>query len=77
MQHIEGREEVGVYFWRYEAAADWHLRLGVVDGRPAILVRTANDAPDYFIRIGWQGEQITTIRDYRYARYAAVGLQSV
>jgi RNA polymerase sigma-70 factor, ECF subfamily len=71
---MRGSTEVGRYFSNYSSVSDWHLQLGFVDRRPAILVRDRNDAshkPMYFILLSWTGSQIGTIRDFRYARYVA------
>lgn len=67
-----GTAEVGQYLHNYERVADWHLAPGLVEGRPAILVFDPHaDAtqPAYCMLIEWAGAQVTSIRDYRYARY--------
>lgn len=68
---LQGAAEVSNYFHRYEQQLDWHLGLGLVEGHPAILVYTPDNLsrPTYFILITWDNDQISTIRDYRYARY--------
>jgi RNA polymerase sigma-70 factor (ECF subfamily) len=61
------------YFHNYSRITDWHLKAGIVENRPAILVfdpQTPSAPPDYFILLTWDGEQVSAIRDYRYARYA-------
>jgi RNA polymerase sigma-70 factor (ECF subfamily) len=68
----QGRVAVGDYLHRYEQADDWHLVLGEVEQRPAILVyasREQSSPPAYFVLITWEGTQVALIRDYRYARY--------
>jgi RNA polymerase sigma-70 factor, ECF subfamily len=68
----QGRVAVGEYFHRYNQVDDWQLGLGAVEGRPAILVYTTGEPqsqPAYFILLAWEHEQITCIRDYRYAQY--------
>ncbi len=68
-----GRNDVARYFGNYAGQPDWHLVPGLVDGRPAILVfdpQQAGQGPRYFIVIDWSGDEIASIRDFRYARYA-------
>jgi RNA polymerase sigma-70 factor (ECF subfamily) len=67
-----GALQVGGYFHRYSGIADWHVQLGRVEGRPAILVsdpQQPSAAPYYFILIDWENGAVGRIRDYRYARY--------
>jgi len=67
-----GRAEVGEYFHRYDQVDNWRLALGTVEQRPAILCydsREPSSQPAYFVLLRWQGEQISLIRDYRYAPY--------
>jgi len=71
-----GRQEVGGYFTRYGGLTDWLLAPGLVEGRPAALVRDAEQptaSPAYFILLGWTGDRLLTIRDFRFARYAMEG----
>jgi RNA polymerase sigma-70 factor (ECF subfamily) len=75
-----GVAEVGQYFHRYEQTDDWHLALGTLEQRPAILVydpREGSSQPVYFMLLAWDDAQVSRIRDYRYVRYvmrdAAVG----
>jgi len=73
-----GRHEVGSYFTNYGAVTDWHLVAGLVDGRPAALVRDPHDAssrPSYFILLQWMDDRLLTIRDFRFARYATEGAE--
>ncbi|CAN5902804.1 sigma-70 family RNA polymerase sigma factor [soil metagenome] len=69
---LKGRGEVGHYFGNYEQTRDWHLAPGLVEGRPAIVVRAAA-APDgpplYFILVEWASDRLIALRDFRYARY--------
>ena len=63
---------VNNYFHNYQRTDDWHLSLGVVEGRSAILVddpNEASDQPAYFMLITWDKNHASLIRDYRYARY--------
>jgi hypothetical protein len=44
--------------------------MGTIDGRPATLAaERAGALPDYCLFIRFRGEQIQSIRDYRYARH--------
>jgi RNA polymerase sigma-70 factor (ECF subfamily) len=67
----QGRAEVGEYFHRYDQVDDWHLALGAVENRPAILVYGPSElsSPAYFVLLAWDNERISLIRDYRYAPY--------
>jgi RNA polymerase sigma-70 factor (ECF subfamily) len=67
-----GRAEVGEYLHRYSQVDDWHLALGAIENRPAILVyasREPSSQPTYFMLLSWDGVQVSYIRDYRYAPY--------
>jgi RNA polymerase sigma-70 factor (ECF subfamily) len=69
---LNGRRDVGTYFHNYGRTEDWHLVLGLVEGRPAVLVHAPDDPaarPTYFVLVAWDGDRIVTIRDFRYARY--------
>lgn len=70
---MRGRGEVGTtYLSNYNRHQDWRLGLGMVEGHLAILVydpETASPAPTYFMLLDWENQQVTHIRDYRYARY--------
>ncbi len=71
-----GAVEVGGYFTNYSRIHDWHLALGAVEGRTAILVHDPvriDEAPIYFILIEWTGDRVSLIRDYRYARHVMPG----
>jgi RNA polymerase sigma-70 factor (ECF subfamily) len=73
-----GRKDVGTYFHRYSQVQDWQLVPGLVDGAPAILVRDPDDPagrPKYFMVLEWSGDSVTTIRDFRFARYALDGAE--
>ena len=61
------------YVARY-AAEDVRVAVGAVEGRPALLVFTGEigaSPPAYFILLEWSGDQVSAIRDYRYAAYVA------
>ncbi|MPZ57157.1 MAG: sigma-70 family RNA polymerase sigma factor [Rhizobiales bacterium] len=73
-----GRRDVAGYFENYDRIADWHLVPGLVDRRPAVLVRDPGDPsgpPTYFVLLQWAGGRLVNIRDFRYARYATEGAE--
>jgi RNA polymerase sigma-70 factor (ECF subfamily) len=75
---LNGRREVAKYFSNYAGIEDWHLVAGLVDGRPAVLVRDRRDVqgkPMYFVLVEWAGDRVFNIRDFRYARYAIEGAE--
>jgi RNA polymerase sigma-70 factor, ECF subfamily len=75
---LSGRGEVGTYFNNYSKIDDWRLVPGLIDGRPAVLVRAPGDPtarPVYFILLAWDGDKIAGIRDFRFARYAIDGAE--
>jgi RNA polymerase sigma-70 factor (ECF subfamily) len=77
---MKGATEVGRYFDNYASAHDWHLELGFVDRRPALVVLDRNDSarrPMYFILLSWMAGQIGIIRDFRYARYVTESAEIV
>ena len=60
------------YFHRYSEAQDWRFAVGTVEGRPAILgydLSEESTQPAYFMLLIWEDDQVSLIRDYRYARY--------
>lgn len=70
----EGKTAVGNYFGNYDKIGGWELVPGLVDRRPAVLVRNPempNVRPLYFVLLEWTGEQVLNIRDFRYASYVA------
>jgi len=77
---MQGRGEVGRYFHNYANVDDWHFVPGLVDRRPALLVRDPHDpseTPAYFVLLQWAGHKLTNIRDFRHARYAIEGAEVV
>jgi len=75
---LAGRGEVGNYFHNYSKVTDWHLVPGLVDRHPAVLVHAPGNLtarPDYFILLGWAGDSVATIRDFRFARYVTDGAE--
>jgi RNA polymerase sigma-70 factor, ECF subfamily len=60
------------YFHRYSETHDWRFAVGTVEGRPAILgydLSEESTQPAYFMLLTWEDDQVSLIRDYRYARY--------
>jgi RNA polymerase sigma-70 factor (ECF subfamily) len=77
---LAGRSDVSRYFTNYSKIDDWHLAPGFVDLHPALLVRNPADPsgrPAYFVLLGWSGERVMTIRDFRHARYAVADAEVV
>jgi len=75
---LRGRSPVGNYFTNYARVEDWLFVPGWVDRRPAVLVRDrANPSapPMYFVLLEWTADQLVTIRDFRFARYAMEGAE--
>jgi len=75
---MRGKAEVSRYFGNYSGVGDWHLVPGLVEGRPAILVFDPNAKgapPKYFMLLGWAGDKVATIRDFRYAPYVVDGAE--
>jgi RNA polymerase sigma-70 factor (ECF subfamily) len=62
-------KEVGLYFGNYDKA-NVRLALARLEGRFA-LAAFLRDAPDpsYFILLDWDGERVTSIRDFRFVPY--------
>lgn len=73
---MRGKAQVSNYFGNYSRVEGWHLALGFVDGRPAILVRDPQ-APGGpvrgFMLLEWLGDEVASIRDFRYAPYCLDG----
>jgi RNA polymerase sigma-70 factor, ECF subfamily len=71
-----GRGEVQNYFSRYRDRRDWQLLPGLVEGRPAVIVRDPTTRETlYFVLLAWRGDRVSDIRDFRYARYAMEGAE--
>lgn len=69
---LKGKPAVGNYFTQYARGQDWLFGLGAIDGVPAILVRDAEEPqgpPKYVVVLGWTGDEVAAIRDFRFARY--------
>lgn len=74
----DGKMPVSNYFSNYGLAKSWAFGFGLVDRRPALLVFDPDDMggrPLYFVLLGWARDQVVSIRDYRYARYAMEGAE--
>lgn len=71
-----GKHQVSNYVSNYSTRFDWHLGIGLVEGRPAVIATDPAGSPDkplYFILLEWTGDQVLKIRDFRYARYVMEG----
>jgi RNA polymerase sigma-70 factor (ECF subfamily) len=66
-------ERGGEYFSNYARTQGLVMTSMIVDGHPALCVRTEDGegpgAPPYLVVLRIEGGQITSIRDFRYARY--------
>jgi RNA polymerase sigma-70 factor, ECF subfamily len=75
---MQGKTQVSRYFGNYSNVGDWHLRVGLVEDRPAILVFDPNEPdgpPKYFMLLGWTADKVATIRDFRHAPYVFEGAE--
>ena len=73
---LRGKKEASTYFGNYDRISDWALSLGFVDSQPAILIRdprAVDGAVRGFMLVEWRGEEVTAIRDFRYAPYCVAG----
>jgi RNA polymerase sigma-70 factor (ECF subfamily) len=68
---LTGKTPVSVYFTRYSESHDWRSEVGLVDGRPALLIGDPADPGKitYVVLFDWRDGEISLIRDYRYAPY--------
>jgi RNA polymerase sigma-70 factor, ECF subfamily len=60
------------YFYHYSQVHDWRMVTGTVEGHPAILAYDLDEAssqPAYFMLLTWDNNQVSSIRDFHYARY--------
>ncbi len=74
----DGKLPVSNYFGNYTRLGGWRLGLGMVDRRPALLAFDPDDVlgkPLYFVLLEWACDQVVSIRDFRYARYALEGAE--
>ena len=73
-----GKSSAISYFGNYGSLGGWRLVPGMVDRRPALLAFDPDDmlgTPIYFVVLEWAGDQVVSIRDFRYARYAMEGAE--
>ncbi len=63
--------DVGVYFTRYSENPQFHVRLCLAEGRPALAISDPKLAGDYVVLLEWRAGEIAVIRDYRHAPYVA------
>ena len=73
-----GKSSAISYFDNYSRLGGWHLVPGMVDRRPALLAFDPDDmlgTPIYFVVLEWADDQVVSIRDFRYARYAMEGAE--
>jgi RNA polymerase sigma-70 factor (ECF subfamily) len=69
----QGKSKVNEYYGAYAAAKQWAFSAGTVDGRPAMLVydrEVSLDQPAYFVVLTFVGDEVSSIHDFLYARYA-------
>jgi RNA polymerase sigma-70 factor, ECF subfamily len=69
----QGKRQVNEYYGAYAAAKRWAYSAGIVDGLPAMLVydrEVSLDEPAYFVALTFVGDQVCSIHDFLYARYA-------
>lgn len=72
---LAGSGAVGIYYTRYADQPDWHVSIGMAEGRPALLYRrTPADVPAFVVLLGWREGRIVAIRDFHYAQYVMDGL---
>ena len=73
----QGKGEVREYYAAYAAAQRWAYSAAVVDGRAAMLVydrEISLETPAYFVAVDFDGDQVVSIHDFLYARYAMDGI---
>jgi len=72
-----GKGEVDEYYGRYATCKQWAFAAGAVDGRTAMLVYDRDvslDRPAYFVVLDFDGDRVSIIHDFLYARYAMEGI---
>ena len=74
---VQGKAKVREYYGAYAAAAEkWAYAACVIDGRPAMLVferQVDMETPAYFVGLTFDGDRVSAIHDFLYARYALEG----
>jgi RNA polymerase sigma-70 factor (ECF subfamily) len=74
-----GAAEIGNrYFNSYNQLGDWRLAVGRIEGRAAVLAYDTvkpSSQPAYFILLTWKESKVSSIRDYRFARYVMRDVQ--
>ncbi|MGN6316943.1 sigma-70 family RNA polymerase sigma factor [Trinickia sp.] len=72
-----GRKGVSQYFGRYEANTACRLALGYAEDRIVLLAsdRAIGNDVGYVIELGWGGDRLVAIRDFRYGMYVMEGLE--
>jgi RNA polymerase sigma factor (sigma-70 family) len=73
---LRGRE-VGNYYTRYADVPDIHLDVVLLEDREAIMVTSTGPSaqPPYFMLLEFAGDQVASIRDFRYVPYIAQGAE--
>lgn len=72
---LAGVKNVGVYFTRYAQTEGWRFRVGLAEGRPALLVGgEADEAVRNVVLLDWSNGRIAAIQDFLYAPYVMEGL---
>ena len=68
-----GRRSVGLYFGNYERLAGWHATPAWFDGRELLIVveEPHGETRRYVIELAWDGDRVSSIRDFRYVPYIA------
>lgn len=67
-----GRAAFETYFTRYTGMTSWHLAVGTIEGRAAVVARDPADPdgpPAWLILIDWADDRIVRLRDFYHARY--------
>lgn len=74
-----GAADVGVFFGVYSRNPPARLAPAWLDGREVVIVFETEDSvrPDYFMWVEWRGDEIVSIRDYKYARYVMMDAEIV
>jgi RNA polymerase sigma-70 factor (ECF subfamily) len=65
--------EVGSYVSNYAMRDDWHFVPAFLDGKEVLAAfrSPADAAPSYFVELTFQGDAVSSIRDFRYVPYIA------